>query len=61
MIITTTVMLLIQTIVVTWIVVTNPEPCPKKYLDMGGDVIKYCERTSVGLNYYMWALKKGDD
>ena len=57
MIITTTAMFLFQTIVVTWIVVTNPEPCPKEYLDMGGDVIKYCEVTSAGLGK-TWSLKE---
>ena len=57
MMITTTAMFLFQTIVVTWIVVTNPEPCPKKYLDMGGDVTKYCEITSAGLGY-TWSLKE---
>ena len=51
MIITTTVMLIVQTIVVTWIIVTNPEPCPKEYIDLGGDVTKYCEITSAGLGY----------
>lgn len=54
-------MLLFQVVVVTWIAVTAPEPCPKKYIDMGGDVIKYCEMTPVGVDHYMWALKKGDD
>ena len=57
MIITTTAMFLFQTIVVTWIAVTNPEPCPKKYLDMGGDVTKYCEVTSAGLGK-TWSLKE---
>ena len=57
MIVTTTVMLIVQTIVVTWILVTNPEPCPKEYLDLGGDVTKYCEITSAGLGY-TWSLKE---
>jgi len=57
MIISTTVMFAVQAVVVTWIVVTNPEPCPKKYLDMGGDVIKYCEITSAGLGK-TWSLKE---
>ena len=43
--------------VVGWIVITNPEPCPKKYMDMGGDIIKYCEVTSAGLGK-MWSLKE---
>ena len=57
MIISTTVMFAVQVVVVTWIVITNPEPCPKKYLDMGGDVIKYCEITSAGLGK-TWSLKE---
>jgi len=55
--ITTTTMLIIQAIIVTWIVVTNPEPCPKKYVDLGGDVSNYCEITSAGLGY-QWSLKE---
>ena len=55
--VTTTVMFVFQVIVITWIIVTNPEPCPKKYMDMGGDVIKYCEVTSAGLGR-TWSLKK---
>ena len=57
MIITTTVMFIVQATIVTWIVVTNPEPCPKEYLGMGGDIIKYCERTPAGLGY-TWSLKE---
>jgi len=57
MIISTTVMFAIQVVVVTWIVITNPEPCPKKYMDMGGDVIKYCEVTSARLGR-TWSLKE---
>ena len=55
--ITPTTMLIIQAIIVTWIVVTNPEPCPKKYVDLGGDVSNYCEITSAGLGY-QWSLKE---
>ena len=57
MIITTTVMFVFQVIIVTWIVVTNPEPCPKEYIKSGGDVTKYCEMTSAGLGY-TWSLKE---
>ena len=57
MIITTTAMLIVQSIIVTWIVVTAPEPCPKKYMDMGGDVSDYCEITSAGMGY-QWSLKE---
>ena len=55
--VSTTVMFVFQVIVITWIIVTNPEPCPKKYMDMGGDVIIYCEVTSAGLGH-TWSLKK---
>ena len=43
--------------IVGWVVVSAPEPCPKKYLDMGGDVIKYCEITPAGLGK-QWSLKE---
>ena len=57
MIITTTAMLIVQSIILTWIIVTNPEPCPQEYLDMGGDVTQYCEITSAGLGT-QWSLKE---
>ena len=57
MIIATSVMFLIQTVIVTWIVLTNPKSCPKEYINMGGDVIKYCEVTPAGLGF-TWSLKK---
>ena len=57
MIITTTAMFIIQTIIVSWIAFTLPEPCPKKYMDMGGDVTQYCELTSAGLGR-QWSLKE---
>jgi hypothetical protein len=57
MIITTTTLFLVQTIIVTWIVVTAPEPCPQEYLDMGGDATQYCEITSAGLDV-QWSLKE---
>ena len=46
MIITTSAMFLVQTIIMTWIIVTNPEPCPKEYI---GNT-EYCELTYVGYN-----------
>ena len=57
MIITTTAMLIVQAVIVTWIAVTAPEPCPQEYLDMGGDVTQYCELTSAGLGR-QWSLKE---
>jgi hypothetical protein len=55
--ITVTTMFIVQVIIVSWIAITNPEPCPKKYMDMGGDVTQYCELTSAGLGT-QWSLKE---
>ena len=50
MIITTTTMLIVQVIALTWIIVVEPEPCPNKYMTLEenggelqnlGDVIMY--------------------
>ena len=57
MLVTTSAMFIFQVIVVTWIVITNPEPCPKKYLELGGDATEYCEITPAGLGY-TWSLKE---
>jgi len=57
MIITTTALILVQTIIVTWILVTAPEPCPQEYLDLGGDVIEYCELIPSGSGR-QWSLKE---
>ena len=57
MIITTTALILVQSIIVTWIMVTAPEPCPQEYLNLGGDVIEYCELTPSGLGR-QWSLKE---
>ncbi len=52
MIITTATIIIVQALVVSWIVFTNPEPCPRKYRvtqEKGGvlvnssDVHRYCE------------------
>ena len=52
MIITTVTVIIVQALVVSWIVFTNPEPCPRKYRvtqEKGGilvnssDVHRYCE------------------
>ncbi|MBT4698035.1 hypothetical protein HOB76_07170 [Candidatus Woesearchaeota archaeon] len=56
MIITTTAMFLVQSIILTWIIATNPEPCPKEYLG-SSNVSNYCEITSAGLGY-QWSLKE---
>ena len=57
MIITTTTIMLVQAIIVTWIMVTASTPCPQEYLDLGGDVIEYCELTPSGLGN-QWSLKE---
>ena len=57
MIITTTALILVQSIIVTWIMMTTPEPCPQEYLNLGGDVIEYCELTPAGLGN-QWSLKE---
>jgi hypothetical protein len=57
MIITTSTMMLVQAIIVTWIMMTTPEPCPQEYLNLGGDVIEYCELTPAGLGN-QWSLKE---
>ena len=52
MIITTATIIIVQALVVSWIVFTNPEPCPRKYRvtqERGGvlvnpsDVHRYCD------------------
>ena len=57
MIITTTTILLVQAIIVTWIMVTAPTPCPQEYLDLGGDMIEYCELIPYGSGR-QWSLKE---
>jgi len=52
MIITTATVIIVQALVVSWIVFTTPEPCPRKYRvtqEKGGvlvnlsDIHRYCE------------------
>ena len=52
MIITTATIIIVQALVVSWIVFTTPEPCPRKYRvtqEQGGvlvnptDIHRYCE------------------
>ena len=50
-------MMLVQAIIVTWIMVTAPTPCPQEYLDLGGDMIEYCELIPYGSGR-QWALKE---
>tara|TARA_R110002050_G_scaffold112114_3_gene226156 strand:+ start:3243 stop:3452 length:210 start_codon:yes stop_codon:yes gene_type:complete len=68
MMITTTVMFIVQVIIVSWVIATNPEPCPRKYMKLiedGGEIEhygqihKYCKTTSMpsGIGY-TWSLKE---
>ena len=50
-------MIIVQVIALTWIVFTNPEPCPNKYMTLEenggelqnlGDVVMYCDLDSYG-------------
>ena len=53
-------MLIVQSIIMTWIIVTNPEPCPQEYV---GNT-EYCELTYVGYHPHaarprtQWSLKE---
>ena len=62
MIITTATVIIVQALIVSWIVFTNPEPCPRKYRvtqESGGalashtDIHRYCELDYGG----KWVLK----
>ena len=58
MIITTTTMMLVQAIIVTWIMMTAPEPCPQEYLKLDwAGLHEYCELTPAGLGN-QWSLKE---
>ena len=50
-------MFIVQAIILTWIIVIEPEPCPNKYMTLEenggelqnlGDVIMYCDLDSYG-------------
>ena len=52
MIITTATLIIVQALIVSWLVFTRPEPCPRKYMvtkGQGGelailaDIHRYCE------------------
>ena len=58
MIITTTTVMLVQAIIVTWIMVTAPTPCPREYLDLDwAELQEYCEITPAGSGR-QWSLKE---
>jgi hypothetical protein len=67
MIIPTTVMLAVQAIIVTWIMVTAPEECPRKYMktvEQGGvleyptQIYDYCSTAPLPYQRYYWVLKE---
>jgi len=61
MIITTTTMMLVQAIIVTWIMVTAPTPCPQEYLDLDwAELHEYCELTPVGKGS-QWSLREENE
>ena len=62
MIITTATVIIVQALVVSWIVFTSPEPCPRKYRvtqEQGGvlaspvDIQRYCKLDYGG----KWVIK----
>ena len=58
MIITTTTIILVQAIIVTWIMVTAPTPCPQEYLNLDWtELHEYCELIPAGLGN-QWSLKE---
>ena len=60
MIITTTTMMLVQAIIVTWIMVTVPTPCPQEYLKLSWtELHEYCELTPTPARLgSQWSLKE---
>tara|TARA_B100000749_G_scaffold241787_1_gene202290 strand:- start:227 stop:427 length:201 start_codon:yes stop_codon:yes gene_type:complete len=57
MIITTTTIIIVQVIALTWIIVAEPEPCPNKYMTLEenggelqniGDTFMYCDLDRYG-------------
>ena len=57
MIITTSTMMLIQAIIITWIVVTAPEPCPKEYMEYT-QLIKVCKLQWLPSGGSQWVLRE---
>ena len=57
MIITTTSMILVQVIIVTWIMVTAPEPCPKEYMKYT-QLVKVCKLQGLPSGGTQWVLRE---
>ena len=57
MIITTTTMMLVQAIIVTWIMVTAPEPCPQEYMKYT-QLVKVCKLQWLPYGRSRWVLRE---
>ena len=57
MIITTTTMMLVQAIIVTWIMVTAPEPCPQEYMKCT-QLVKVCKLQWLPHGRSQWVLRE---
>ena len=57
MIITTTTMMLVQAIIVTWIMVTVPTPCPKEYMKYT-QLVKVCKLQGLPSGGSQWVLRE---
>ena len=53
MIITTTTIMIVQVIILTWIFSTTPADCPRKYMK-SSEITRYCELDYGG----KWKLKE---
>tara|TARA_B100001559_G_C16486192_1_gene616166 strand:+ start:1055 stop:1285 length:231 start_codon:yes stop_codon:yes gene_type:complete len=65
--ITTTTLFLVQVVIVSWIVITAPEDCPKKYMKLiedggelqhHGQIHDYCKTSPLPYGKYYWVLKE---
>ena len=54
MIISTTIVIAVQILLVSYVVLTEPEPCPNKYLRMRGEVHRYCDMHLIDLHNRLW-------
>ena len=57
MIITTSSIMLVQVIIVTWIMVTAPEPCPKEYMKYT-QLVKVCKLQWLPYGRSQWVLRE---
>jgi hypothetical protein len=57
MIIPTTTIILVQAIMVTWIMVTAPEPCPKEYMKYT-QLVKVCKLQWLPSGGSQWVLRE---